>query len=152
MNTIVKHVLAHKGSVVHSVAPDATVDEVVAMMMENRVAAIVVREQERVLGIVTERDCVTEVLWKRLHHASSRAGDLMRPNTPTVSARDTIQHCMRVMTEERVRHLPVTDDGMIVGLISMGDVIHAMLNDHEHTIESLEQYITGSPSVKPPPL
>lgn len=150
MNTTVKHVLAHKGTIVHSIAPDSSIDDVVAMMMERRVAAIVICENHRVLGIVTERDCITDVLWKRLHGASSRVGDLMRTSTPTVSPRETIQHCMRVMTDERVRHLPVVDDGKLVGLISMGDVIHALLNDHEHTIETLEHYISGSPSFKPP--
>jgi CBS domain-containing protein len=152
MDTTVKHVLAHKGTAVHSIAQDASVDEVVAMMMEYRVASIVVRDQERVLGVVTERDCVTDVLWKGLHGLGSRVGDLMRKDVPTVSPRDTIQHCMRVMTEDRVRHLPVIDDGRLVGLVSMGDVIHALLDDHEHTIETLEQYISGSPSLKPPSL
>lgn len=152
MNTTVRHVLAHKGAVVHSIAPDASIDEVVAMMMERRVAAIVVCEGDRVLGIVTERDCITDVLWKRVHGGSSRVGDLMRIGIPTVSPRETIQHCMLVMTEDRVRHLPVMDDGLLVGLISMGDVIHALLSDHEHTIETLEQYINGSPSFKPPPM
>lgn len=151
MNTSVRHVIAHKGSVVHSVAPDATLTDVVAMLGEKCIGAVVVKDDERVLGIVTERDCLSEVLWKRRFQPGSRIGDLMRTNLPTVAPRDSIQHCMRVMTEERVRHLPVLDEGKLVGLISMGDVIHALLSDQQHMIESLERYISGSPSTVPPP-
>lgn len=151
MYTTVRHVIAHKGAVVHSVAPDATLDDVVAMMGDKRIGAVVVLDHERVLGIVTERDCITEVLWKRRFHAGSRVADFMRTNIPIVSSRETLQHCMRVMTEDRVRHLPVMEDGKLVGLISMGDVVHGHLSDQQHVIESLERYINGSPSTEPPP-
>ncbi|HTU57192.1 MAG TPA: CBS domain-containing protein, partial [Polyangiales bacterium] len=105
MYTTVRHVIAHKGSLVHTVAPDATLDDVVALMGMHRVGAILVQDHERVLGIVTERDCIAQVLWKREFHAGSRVSDLMRTNIPTVSPSESIQHCMRVMLEDRVRHL-----------------------------------------------
>jgi CBS domain-containing protein len=151
MNTTVRHVIAHKGSIVHSVTPDAKVHEVVAMLGKHSVGAVLVYDQGQVLGIVTERDCLTEVLWKRRVDADSRVGDLMRTNIPTVTPRESIEYCMRVMTEDRVRHLPVIDEGKLLGLISMGDVIHALLSDQQHMIESLECYISGSPSTVPPP-
>lgn len=151
MTTTVKQVIARKGGNVHTVTPDARLGDVIAMLGEHRIGAILVCEQEQVVGIVTERDCIREVLWKHGFDASSRVGDLMRTDIPTVSPRESIQTCMRIMTEDRVRHLPVMDDGKLVGLISMGDVIHALLSDQRHMIESLEQYISGSPSLKPPP-
>jgi CBS domain-containing protein len=151
MTTTVKQVIARKGGNVHTVSPDARLGDVIAMLGEHRIGAILVFEAERVVGIVTERDCIREVLWKKGFNDESRVGDLMRTEIPTVSPRETIQHCMRVMTEDRVRHLPVMDDGRLVGLISMGDVINAILSDQRHMIESLEQYISGSPSLKPPP-
>jgi CBS domain-containing protein len=151
MNTTVRHVIAHKGSMVHSVTPDAKVHEVVAMLGKHCIGAVVVQEHGQVLGIVTERDCITEVLWKRRVDADSRAADIMRSNIPVVSPRESIEYCMRVMTEQRVRHLPVMDEGQLLGLISMGDVIHALISDQQHMIDSLERYICGSPSTVPPP-
>lgn len=151
MTTTVKQVIARKGGNVHAVAPETRLGEVIAMLGEHRIGAILVCEAGQVLGIVTERDCIREVLWKKGFNEDSHVGDLMRTEIPTVSPRESIQHCMRVMTEDRVRHLPVMDDGRLVGLISMGDVIHALLSDQRHMIESLEQYISGSPSLKPPP-
>ena len=98
MNTSVRHVLAHKGSLVHSVAPDAKLDDVIAMLGTHRIGAILVQEAERVVGIVTERECLTEVLWKRRFDRDSRVGDLMSTNIPTVSPRESIgwwQPCSR---------------------------------------------------------
>jgi CBS domain-containing protein len=150
MTTTVKQVIARKGGNVHTVAPDTRLGDVIAMLGEHRIGAILVCEEGKVLGIVTERDCIRDVLWQHRFDADSRVGDLMRSDLPTVSPRESIQHCMRVMTEDRVRHLPVMDEGKLVGVISMGDVINALLSDQRHMIESLEQYISGSPSIKPP--
>lgn len=150
MTTTVKQVMARKGGQVHAVAPDARLGDVIAMLGEHRIGAVLVCEAGHVLGIVTERDCIRDVLWKKGFNEESRVRELMRTELPIVSPRESIQHCMRVMTEDRVRHLPVIDDGKLVGLISMGDVIHALLSDQRHMIESLEQYISGSPSLKPP--
>src|ERR1700712_862483 len=149
MTTTVKQVIARKGGNVHTVAPDTRLGDVIAMLGEHRIGAILVCEEGKVLGIVTERDCIRDVLWQHRFDVDSRVGDLMRTDLPTVSPRESIQHCMRVMTEDRVRHLPVMDEGKLVGVISMGDVINALLSDQRHMIESLEQYISGSPSIKP---
>jgi CBS domain-containing protein len=151
MTTTVKQVIARKGAEIHTVTPDARLGDVIAMLGEHRIGAVLVCENERVLGIVTERDCIREVLWTKRVTVDCRVSELMRTDIPTVLPRESIQHCMRLMTEDRVRHLPVMDDGKLVGVISMGDVIHAILSDQRHMIESLEQYISGSPSLKPPP-
>lgn len=148
MTTTVKQVIASKGDNVYSVAPDATVRDVVAILGEHRIGAVLVCDDTGVAGIVTERDCTREVLWQQRFRADSPVKELMCTTVPMVEPRDTIQDCMRLMTEERVRHLPVMDDGRLVGLISMGDVIHALLSDQRHMIESLEQYITGSPGLQ----
>jgi CBS domain-containing protein len=151
MYTTVRHIIAHKGATVFSVAPDATLEFAVDMLGKHGVGALLVMEHERVLGIVTERECIHQMLWKRRVDRGSHVRDLMRADIPTVSPRESIEHCMKLMIEDHVRHLPVLDEGKLVGLISMGDVIHALLSDQQHMIESLERYISGSPSTEPPP-
>jgi len=155
MPTTVRQVIAHKGSVVHAVAPHALASDVIAMLGEHGIGAVLVcqldGEAERLIGIVTERQCTRELLWKKRLRADSPVQELMRTDVPSVGLKDSIRHCMRVMTEQRVRHLPVLDDGRVVGLISMGDVINALIRDQQHMIESLEQYISGSPGLRTTP-
>lgn len=150
MTTLVKHVIARKGDTVYSVAPDARVRDVIAMLGEHRIGAVLVYDAGRVEGIITERDCISDVLWQQRFGTDTPVTELMRVSIPTVEPHDSIQDCMRLMSEERVRHLPVLEEGRLVGLISMGDVIYALLRDQQHMIESLEQYITGSPSLQSP--
>lgn len=148
MPTTVRQVIAHKGGVVHAVGPNARAREVVAMLGAQGIGAVLVWDERRLLGIVTERQCTHELLWKQNLTPDSPVQELMRSDVVTVVLQDSIRHCMRVMTTERVRHLPVLDEGRVVGLISMGDVINALIRDQQHMIESLEQYISGSPGVQ----
>jgi CBS domain-containing protein len=120
------------------------------MLGQHSIGSVLVCSEGRVVGIITERDCTREVLWNRRFTEDSPVTDLMRSTVLTVAPRDSIQHCMRVMSDNHVRYLPVLEDGRLVGLISMGDVITTLLSDQRHMIESLEQYIVGSPSLQPP--
>jgi CBS domain-containing protein len=149
MSMNVEHLLTHKGRQVHSVDPSATIRDAVAVLGEHRIGAILVCDDSRVVGIVSERDCVRSVLWQ--HHCTldSKVTQLMRVDFPTVTLHDSIQHCMGLMNDRRTRHLPVCAHGQIIGVISIGDVINGLLHDQQCLIESLEGYISGSPSERP---
>jgi len=149
MATIVKQLLEHKGQRVHSVEPNACVRDAVALLGEQGIGAVLVCESQRVLGVLSERDCLRKVLWQGECTLDSPVRELMRLDFSTVDPNDSLQHCMSLMNDRRTRHLPVVDQGCLVGVISMGDVINAELREQQYLIESLECYISGSPSVRP---
>jgi CBS domain-containing protein len=150
MSTNVEQLLAHKGITVWSVDPDATVQDAVTLFGTHEIGAVLVCDQHGLLGVLSERDCVRKILWQGRSTLSSRVRDVMRADVTAVSPRDSIEHCMALMNDRRTRHLPVIDKGEVRGVISIGDVIHALLGEKESLIESLESYISGSPSVRPP--
>jgi CBS domain-containing protein len=150
MATIVQQLLMHKGRRVHSLEPHASVREAVALFGTYEIGAVLICQEGKVLGVLSERDCMRKVLWQAHHSLDSKVSEVMRIDSPYVSLTDSIQHCMGLMNDRRTRHLPVVEEGRVVGIVSMGDVIHSMLGDQQHLIESLEDYITGSPSVRPP--
>ncbi|MEY4577164.1 MAG: hypothetical protein RL701_1867 [Pseudomonadota bacterium] len=150
MSTIVEHLLQHKGRHVHSVQPTETVRDAVAVLGERQIGAVLVCDGERVVGILSERDCLRRVLWQRHITLDSAVRDLMTIDFVTVQPSDTIQHCMSLMNNRRVRHLPVVYRGHVAGVVSIGDVINGLLREQQTLIESLEGYVSGSPSVRPP--
>jgi CBS domain-containing protein len=150
MSTNVEQLLVHKGRKVWSVEPDATVRQAVAILGEEQIGAVLVCDGQRVLGVLSERDCIRSVLYENDSTLDSPVSDVMRSTFSTVSPRDSIQHCMSLMNDRRTRHLPVIDQGRVTGVISMGDVINGLLREQQYLIESLEGYISGSPSVRPP--
>lgn len=149
MTTIVEQLLQHKGRHVHTVEPGATIGYAVALMGEKEIGAVLVCQTQRVVGVLSERDCMRGVLWKKECSPESAVRDLMRTDFVTVRPQDSIEHCMSLMVDRRTRHLPVIDDERLVGMISMGDVINGLLRDQQHLIDTLESYISGSPSVRP---
>lgn len=150
MATIVEQLLLHKGNQVHCVEPTATVREAVALLGERRIGAVLVCQGKRVLGVLSERDCTREVLWRGSATLDTPVSELMRREVVTVRLSDSIDYCMSLMNDRRVRHLPVVEHGELAGVISIGDVINALLREQQTLIESLESYISGSPSVRPP--
>lgn len=151
MSTIVEHLLQHKGRRVHSVKPTATIRDAVNLLGVHQIGAVVVCDEGRAVGLLTERDCMRNVLWQRNCTLDSPASDLMQVGFPMVQPTDTMQHCMAVMNSRRTRHLPVVNRSQLIGLVSIGDVINGVLREQETLIASLEEYVTGSPSVRPPP-
>jgi CBS domain-containing protein len=149
MTTIVRELLVHKGQRVYSVEPSATVREAVALLGEREIGAVLVCEAQHVVGVLTERDCMRQVLWQGRYTLDSPVRDVMRAEFTTVELSDSIQHCMSLMNDRRTRHLPVVEQGLVVGVISMGDVINGLLREQQYVIESLEGYISGSPSSRP---
>ena len=150
MSTKVEQLLANKGRKVWSVEPEAKVKEAIVLFGAHAIGAVLVCDEGTLIGVLSERDCVRQILWQGKATPESHVMEVMRSDVTAVAPHDSIEHCMALMTDHRTRHLPVVDRGAVVGVISQGDVIHAMLGDRESLIESLEGYISGSPSVRPP--
>lgn len=136
-------ILRIKGNDVWSTTPDATVYEALQTMAEKNVGALVVLDANTVVGIMSERDYARKVI---LHGKSSReirVREIMTSEVYYVSPDQDIQDCMAQMTEKRVRHLPALENDQLLGIISIGDVVKALIAEHESTIKHLEDYITG---------
>lgn len=149
MSTTVEQVLGHKGVQCWTVAADASVEEAVAVLAERRIGAVLVCDGSRLLGVLSERDCIRHVIWQKRAAAETRVGDVMIRNLVCVTPTDSVEHCMGLMNDHRIRHLPVVNHGELVGIISIGDVVNATLREKQFLIDELEGYITGSPSVRP---
>jgi CBS domain-containing protein len=139
----VKDILRSKGYDVWSIVPDATVYEALKFMGDKNVGALVVLDGETVVGIISERDYARKVI---LHGRSSKelpVREIMTTTVYYVRPEQNIQECMALMTDKRVRHLPAIENDRLIGLISIGDVVKAIIAEHESTIKHLEDYITG---------
>lgn len=143
MNRTVAHLLAQKGPNVWTIAPDATVFHALELMADNNVGALVVVDQGRLAGIISERDYIRRGVLHDLRSRETLVRQIMTKDLHTVTRRQTIGGCMALMTNERIRHLPVVEDGALLGLVSIGDVVKALIADQESMIEQLERYITG---------
>ena len=139
----VSHLLNAKGRDVWSLTPNATVYEAIDQMAQKGVGALLVMEGERLLGIVSERDYARKVILKGKSSRKIRVREIM--SHPVVCARPelTVEETMAIMTEKRVRHLPVVVEERVVGVISIGDVVRSIIEDKEFTIQQLTNYITG---------
>jgi CBS domain-containing protein len=139
----VKDILRIKGRDVWSTTPDATVYQALQTMAEKNVGALVVLDADTVVGIMSERDYARKVI---LHGRSSReirVREIMTSDVYYVRPDQNIEDCMELMTDKRVRHLPALENDQLVGVISIGDVVKALIAEHESTIRHLEDYITG---------
>lgn len=143
MTTTIREILAEKGSTCHSVAPETNVLEALGLMMEFDIAALLVMQGNRLVGIFTERDYARKVALRGRTSKETRVGDLMTENVLTIAPSYTLEDCMAIMTHNRIRHLPVVTQGQLVGIISIGDVVKAMLSEREATIHHLSSYIAG---------
>lgn len=139
----VKQLLGVKGSHVWTTEPDATVYQALTIMAKENVGALVVVEGQRVVGIFSERDYARKVILKDRSSKETRVREIMTSRVVRVGLEQTIQECMALMTQKHSRHLPVLEDGRLVGLISIGDVVKAIISEQAFTIERLEDYIMG---------
>jgi CBS domain-containing protein len=141
----VKQLLAGKGEVrgkaVFSVTPDDPVLEAIRLMAEERVGALLVMKGDELVGIVSERDYARKVILLGRSSSSTPVWQIMSSPVHTVSPDHTVPDCMRLVTEKRIRHLPVVERGRVIGVISIGDLVKAVIEDQQHTIEQLESYI-----------
>lgn len=140
---LVKHLLDGKGRDVLSIVPDATVLDAIREMAEKSVGALLVMEGDELLGIVTERDYARKVILKGRLSNDTPVRDIMTSEIATTTSDANVRACMNLMTDKRVRHLPVVDDGKVSGIISIGDLVKAIIDDQQQEIEQLGQYISG---------
>jgi CBS domain-containing protein len=140
---LVKQLLEVKGHDVLSIGPDASVLDAVKLMAEKGVGALTVMEGTRMVGVVTERDYARKIILKGRSSDTTTVGEVMTSEVITTSGSGSVEQCMNVMTNSRIRHLPVVDDGVVTGIISIGDLVKAVIADQKEEIEQLEHYISG---------
>ncbi|NNF17938.1 MAG: CBS domain-containing protein [Gammaproteobacteria bacterium] len=139
----VKDILAHKSNQVWSVTPDTTVFDALKKMSDKSIGSLLVMEGEKLVGLFSERDYARKVV---LHDKSSRTmpvTEIMTRRILCVSPERSVEECMALMTDQRVRHLPVIENKQVVGVVSIGDLVKAIMHDQQILIDQLQQYITG---------
>ncbi|WP_333820024.1 CBS domain-containing protein [Ohtaekwangia sp.] len=140
----VRNILQSKGSVVFSVAPSVTVYKAIELMSLKNIGGLLITDaQGHLMGIFTERDYARKLILKGKSSKDTLIGEIMTENPVTVSPDTSIEDCMKTMTNRFIRHLPVVDDGELVGMISIGDVVRFIMEEQRGIIEDLEFYITG---------
>jgi CBS domain-containing protein len=139
----VSAILAHKGSAVWSIAPNEMVFDAIQLMADKNVGALPVVENGRLAGIISERDYTRKVILKGKSSKETPVRDIMTQELVTADAGDSVTECMRVMTEKRIRHLPVMEGSTMIGLVSIGDLVRRIISAQTATIDNLEKYITG---------
>ncbi|MDH3303839.1 MAG: CBS domain-containing protein [Gammaproteobacteria bacterium] len=140
---LVKHLLDRKGREVTSIAEDASVLDAIKMMADRSIGSLLVMDGDALKGIVTERDYARKVIVKGRSSKSTQVREIMTTKVCTANSHQTVNDCMTVMSEKRIRHLPVVEDEKVVGLISIGDLVHAIIEDQQEEIEQLAQYISS---------
>lgn len=132
-----------KGATVYSTSPDATVYDALGMMAERNVGALLVFEGERLAGMISERDYARKVILKNKFSKETAVREIMTSNVITVSPDKDLEECMDLITQNRVRHLPVVEEDRVIGIISIGDIVKGIISHKEFVIDQLEGYIKG---------
>jgi len=133
--------LRQKGRVVHSIAPEAPVLDAIRLMAQHGVGALLVMQGGKLLGVVSERDYARKVILKGKSSNDTAVSHIMSAPVLTVNAEQSVHDCMRIMTEHRIRHLPVVEGERVIGVLSIGDLVRAVVEEQQQTIADLEQYI-----------
>jgi len=138
----VKHILARKGSNVIAVTADTTVLNVLKLMAEKNIGSVVVAENDRYLGLVTERDYARKIILMGKHSDDTTVGEIMSTGLPRITPTSSIETCMLVMSENNIRYLPVfNDQEQLCGIISINDVVYETIHSQKETIDQLHSYI-----------
>lgn len=143
MQKTVGQLLDAKGTETWTIGPDATVFEALQLLAEKNIGALVVIDDDEVCGIMSERDYARKIILVERDSRSTLVREIMTPKVRTITRAETVSECMASITEHHIRHLPVVEDGRLVGLISVGDVVKAVMAEQAFLIQQLEQYITG---------
>jgi CBS domain-containing protein len=143
MQTKVRDVLAEKGSEVYSVPHDETIDNVVTLLNERRIGAVIVKEGDTVVGILTERDLLKKFLAEHKDPAKTYACQIMTDQLVITTVDHSCEECMTIMTNHRIRHLPVYDGKELAGIISIGDLMKRLVRDRSTEVNYLQEYISG---------
>ena len=139
----VRELLASKPAAVHAIAPDEPVLEAIQMMADRSIGAVLVMRGKELVGILSERDYARKVILRGKSSAETPVWEIMSAPVTTVSCNDTVNTCMMLMTEKRIRHLPVVDRGEVVGVLSIGDLVKSVIEAQEQEIAQLQRYIAS---------
>jgi CBS domain-containing protein len=141
---LVKHLLDTKGRHIISISPDASVLDAITLMADKSIGSLLVMDDdEKLLGIVTERDYARKVIIKGRSSRETKVSEIMSTDVMTAAVDNRVDQCMELMTNRKIRHLPVVDGNQVVGLISIGDLVQAIIADQQEEIQHLEHYISG---------
>jgi CBS domain-containing protein len=142
--TYVSQVLQEKrNAAIYQISPDATVLEAITLMAEKSIGALVVTDQDQVIGIFSERDYTRKVALMERTSTDTTVSEIMTSKVITVTSRNTVEECLGLMTERHLRHLPVVDANQLVGMISIGDLVKAVMDDQRKLIDQLQDYIAS---------
>ena len=142
--TTVKEILSGKGHDIWSISPDTTVFDALSSMSEKGVGALVVLENQKVVGVFSERDYARKVTLEGKSEKTLPVKEIMTKRVVFVKPENTAEECMALMTDKYIRHLPVVVDDELVGIISIGDIVNAIISKQKYVIEQLGNYITGA--------
>jgi len=142
--TSVRHLLARKGGEIWSIGPEDTVFDAIKMMADKNIGSLIVMEDGRLVGLITERHYARNVVLKGRASPKTRVREIMEPNVVYVRPDYTVEQCMALMTSKMVRHLPVIEDENLLGIVSIGDLVKSIIRDQKFVIEQLEHYISGT--------
>lgn len=143
MSATIGSLLAEKGGEVFGIAPDASIFEALELMAEKNVGAVIVLDDGGLVGILSERDYARKIALKGRTSGTTTVSEIMTTSVSTVSPNASVDDCMEMMTTGRFRHLPVVDEGQLVGVISIGDIVKAVIERQQALIGDLERYITS---------
>lgn len=139
----VRNILAEKSPNIYAVQPNTSVYSAIELMAEKNIGGLLITENEKLVGIFTERDYARKLILKGKSSKDTLIGELMTKNPFTVTRDTSIEDCMKMMSNKRIRHLPVVEEDNIIGIISIGDVVRFIIEEQKTIIEQLEHYITG---------
>ena len=142
--TTVNDLLKEKPPGMWSIEPEASVLDAITMMAEKNVGALLVTENGRLVGLLSERDYARKVVLEGHSSSDTQVREIMTARVAYVGLTDTVEECMALMTDKRIRHLPVLDDSELRGMVSIGDLVRAIIADQQFQIKQLEHYISGS--------
>lgn len=136
-------ILGKKGAAIFSIAPEATVFDAIELMANKNIGALVVMENERLVGMISERDYTRKVMLRGKRSRETQVSEIMSTNLTVVQPHEPVENCLRMMTEKRIRHLPVMEGETLRGVISIGDLVKMVIATQSATISHLENYIAG---------
>ena len=140
---LVQHLLDAKGRDIISVTADVSVLDAIKLMAEKTIGSLLIMQGDELQGIMTERDYARKVIIKGRSSETTAVGEIMTTDICSATSNETVNDCMTLMTKRKIRHLPVIDDGTVVGMLSIGDLVQAIISDQQEEIQHLEQYISG---------
>lgn len=139
----VRQLLADKSPEVHAIAPDAPVLEALRRMAAHGIGALLVMDGQRLVGLVSERDYARKVVLLGRASQDTPVREIMTAQLATVGPGDSVEHCMQLVTDRRIRHLPVLEQGQVVGVLSIGDLVKAVIEEQQQQLEQLQRYIAS---------